>query len=149
MAHNTDSPSHLVDVSHLADDARPVLDWFEWYADPNRSALDPDAVGELVSALEGLVPYTALDGPVGHATAVLVAGGLGHSTDAHLDALDTLDAIAHPTRDEPAPWHHNRQPRTDLDIPHPQTSEVGSGAAIPLQLPGVIWPEPIPRRRTR
>ena len=150
MALLTDSRSHLVDVSHLADDARPVLDWFEWYADPNRPPLAPDAVGDLVTALEALVPYTALHGPVGQATTILVAGGLGHSADEHLHALDTLDAIAHPHRDEPAPWHQNRQPRTDLDIPHhPHQPEVGSGKAIPLQLPGITWPEPIPRRSKR
>jgi len=149
MALLPETRSHLVDVSHLADDSRPVLDWFAWYADPDRPPLDPDAVGDLVAALEALVPYKSLDGPVGEAAAVLVAGGLGHSGSEHLDALDTLDAIANPTRDEPSPWHQNRQPRTDLDVPASQGCEVGSGEAIPLQLPGITWPEPIPTRSKR
>lgn len=149
MALLPETRSHLVDVSHLADDARPVLDWFAWYADPARPPLDPCAVGELVEALEALVPYTTLEGPVGQAAVVLVAGGLGHSGSEHLDALDTLDAIANPTRDEPSPWHRNRQPRTDLDIPPTPHSFVGPGEAIPLQLPGITWPEPIPTRSKR
>jgi hypothetical protein len=148
MALLTNGRPQLVDLSRVASDARPVLDWFEWYADTERQALDPDAVADLVTALDRLVPYTEISGPVGDAACVLVAGGLGHPTTAHLDALDTFDQIANPSRDEPAPWHQNRRPRTDLDIPDPHYSEVGSGKAIPLQLPGVIWPEPSPKRRS-
>jgi len=131
-----ETPTHLVDVSHLAEDAAPVLAWFEWYADPERAPLAPDDLDDLVTALGGLVPYTALQGPVGDAATVLVAGGLGHSTDEHLDALDTVDEIAHPQRASPAPWRVNGRPRTDLGILLPEPS-AGSGIAVPLQLPGI------------
>lgn len=149
MALLTNNRPQLVDLTRVANDARPVLDWFEWYAQPDRDALNPDAIAELVTALDRLVPYTTLEGPVGDAADVLVAGGLGHPTQAHLDALDTFDKITNPSRDEPAPWHRNRQPRTDLDISPTPRPEVGTGQAIPLQLPGIDWPEPHPRRRTK
>lgn len=149
MALLTNGRPQLVDLARVAADARPVLAWFEWYAQADRRALEPDDVAELVGSLDRLVPYTDMNGPVGDAATVLVAGGLGHPTAAHLDALDTFDQIVNPSRDEPAPWHRNRQPRTDLTLPHNTVaSEVGSGKAIPLQLPGVIWPDPSPRRRS-
>lgn len=148
MAAISNARTHLVDLSRLAADARPVLDWFEWYAEPDRRALDPDDLAELVTVLDRLVPYTETSGPVGDAATVLVAGGLGHPTEAHLDALDTLDQITNPERDEPAPWHRNRQPRTDLELHHSHEPAVGSGKAIPLQLPGIAWPQPSPRRRS-
>lgn len=149
MALLTNSRPQLLDLSRVAADARPVLDWFEWYASDDRPALHPDAVAELVTALDRLVPYTGLDGPVGQAAGVLVAGGLGHPTQVHLDALDTFDQITNPSRDEPAPWHRQRHPRTDVDLSSRDRPDIGSGKAIPLQLPGVAWPEPTPRRRTK
>jgi len=149
MALLTNSRPQLLDLSRVAADARPVLDWFEWYASDDRAALDPDAVADLVTALDRLVPYTGVDGPVGDASRVLVAGGLGHPTQAHLDALDTFDQITNPSREEPAPWHRTRHPRTDLDLGDHRRHEAGSGKAIPQQLPGVAWPEPTPKRRRK
>jgi hypothetical protein len=133
----------------VAADARPVIDWFEWYASDDRPALDPDAVAALVTALDRLVAYIEIDGPVGEAAQVLVAGGLGHPTQAHLEALDTFDHIANPARDEPAPWHRNRHPRTEVDLAKADQPAVGLGRAIPQQLPGITWPEATPKGRTK
>lgn len=150
MRTDTHPRPRLVDVSRLSTDAAALLAWYEWYADPDRRPLEPDDIGDLVDALEPLRPYAELEGPVGEATVVLLAGGLGYSTADHLDALDTLDRIASPDRLCPAQWHANARPNTFVALPPgaPGTDDPAAAAdrAIAQQLPGITWPEPTPRR---
>lgn len=140
--------TRLVDVSRLAADAGPVLAWYEWYADPNRRPLEPDDIARLVDALGPLEPYSELDGPVGDATCVLLAGGLGYSTADHLDALDTLDRLVGSDSGTPRKWHNNPRPLTfvalPLQLPDEQPSVFRESPIEPerLQLPGVSWPLP-------
>lgn len=150
MRTDTHTRPRLVDVSRLATDAAPLLAWYEWYADPDRRPLEPHDVGELVDALEPLRPYSSIDGPVGDATVVLLAGGLGYSSSEHLDALDTLDHIACPDRSAPARWRENPRPNTFVALPpcDSDSSERSDDREHPVaqQLPGITWPEPTPRR---
>jgi len=150
MRTDTNNRARLVDISRIAIDAAPLLAWYEWYADPNRRPLEVRDVGELVDALEPLRPYSSIDGPVGAATALLLAGGLGYSSSEHLDALDTLDRIACPNRSTPAGWRMNPRPNTFVALPpcSADTSEPSGEPehAVAQQLPGITWPEPTPRR---
>lgn len=152
MRTDTHTRTRLVDVSRLATDAAPLLAWYEWYADPDRRPLELHDVGELVDALEPLRPYSSIEGPVGAATAVLLAGGLGYSSSEHLDALDTLDHIASPDRSGPARWRENPRPNTFVALPScgSDTSDPSGEPeqTVAQQLPGITWPEPTPRRHS-
>lgn len=133
--------TRLVDLSRLAGDAGPVLAWYEWYADPDRRPLEPDDIARLVDALGPLEAYAEVHGPVGDATVILLAGGLGYSTEEHLDALDVLQQISSPDRSTRAAWREDVRPHTfiglqaDEGVPH--GLEVAGEA--PARLPGTTW----------
>lgn len=96
----------------LAADVVPLLAWYEWYAEPARRPLDVHDLGDLVDALEPLRRHAAIDGELGEAIAVVLAGGLGYSSSEHVDALDALDRLAHTDRSTPPSWHRNRHTNT-------------------------------------